>query len=1112
MVIKKNYAQYEIKVGKTVFSFLRSGDIYEVTHDGIMVNQLRVNQLDGAVGNLYLRLHLPSGIKVVPMLGIQSPSQFFIAGNAAKWCGSVEGGIDYEVELTVTEKGIWFWQVLVNGFGIEVDVIYGQDVGIATRTFLQTNEAYACQYLDHSMFINEIGGYTVCLRQNLEQDGKFPYLEQGGLSKMTGFSTDGFQFFGRSYKETDFPEVLLKEQLANEVLQYEFAYTGLQSEKVQLRGKTQFGFYGYYRDHHPEAVTGLQFAKEIAEAFHQLAKGSDFVAIPKVEKKVYIGEPLKTIAMTSEEIAYYFPKRMQEEYDNSTLLSFFTDTYEHVVLKAKELIVDRPHGHIIVSGDDLTMQEAAITSTAYMYGVFNSQLVVGNTTMNKLMSNVRNSLNVLKASGQRIYVEVDQHYHLLTMPSMFEMGFNYARWYYKTNEELWIITNFTTVDASEITLHVATKSGKEYRYLITNQITMNANEYEVPFHMEQQGKLLTFAPHELSPIASVYPELRYYLHVTEADFCVTDESSIVEQHRPSDTSLVVLDIKKTSAYTVTMQGAIFGNEFKLVEREQKKEIEQYRAFFQKTLNGFLLTQNGIVTDEIAKLNIIAWWYTHNMLVHYLAPHGLEQYGGAAWGTRDVCQGPVEYFMAMGKYDVVREILLTVFQYQFADEGNWPQWFMFDRYVQIRAVESHGDVIVWPLKALADYLRVTGDYNILTVQLPYTKRETLMFTPDTDSLLGHMQKGITYIRHHFLHNTHLSSYGNGDWDDTLQPQQADLKEYMVSSWTVALTYQVIQQLAQLLAVFAADMSADLQQLAKGIESDFHKYIVQAVIPGFLYMEEVERPENMLHPSDTKTGIQYRLLPMTRSMIAELLPPEQAERHYQLIKDHLQCPDGVRLMNRPASYAGGVSTHFKRAEQAAFFGREVALQYVHAHIRFIEAMAKLGKADEAWYGLKVVNPVGITDVVKNAARRQSNCYFSSSDGDFATRYEAQEKFNALRTGDVPVKGGWRIYSSGPGIYMHQLIANCLGIRVEDGDLIIDPVLPKRLLGLQFTFIYDCYPVTFHYLLTACEVTQVTVNNSTVAIVRIANRYRNSGVRIAKKLLLGLLNEQNNEIVIS
>ena len=36
------------------------------------------------------------------------------------------------------------------------------------------------------------------------------------------------------------------------------------------------------------------------------------------------------------------------------------------------------------------------------------------------------------------------------------------------------------------------------------------------------------------------------------------------------------------------------------------------------------------------MNQLTRWYTHNMLVHYLSPHGLEQYGGAAW-AHEMCR-------------------------------------------------------------------------------------------------------------------------------------------------------------------------------------------------------------------------------------------------------------------------------------------------------------------------------------------------------------------------------------------------------------------------------------------------------------------------------------------
>ncbi len=84
--------------------------------------------------------------------------------------------------------------------------------------------------------------------------------------------------------------------------------------------------------------------------------------------------------------------------------------------------MERAHGHILLSGMDLKVDQPLLSTTVYMYGIFNSQVVLGNTTMNKLMSNSRNSLNVMKRSGQRIYLLVDEEWRLLTMPSAFEMG------------------------------------------------------------------------------------------------------------------------------------------------------------------------------------------------------------------------------------------------------------------------------------------------------------------------------------------------------------------------------------------------------------------------------------------------------------------------------------------------------------------------------------------------------------------------------------------------------------------------------------------------------------------------------------------------------------------
>jgi CRISPR-associated protein Csx3 len=183
-------------------------------------------------------------------------------------------------------------------------------------------------------------------------------------------------------------------------------------------------------------------------------------------------------------------------------------------------------------------------------------------------------------------------------------------------------------------------------------------------------------------------------------------------------------------------------------------------------------------------------------------------------------------------------------------------------------------------------------------------------------------------------------------------------------------------------------------------------------------------------------------MTRSVLAELFTPEAALHHLGIVRRDLVYPDGARLMSHPSTYHGGCERLFKRADTAANVGREIGLQYVHAHLRYAEAMAKVGDADRLWTALQVVNPAGLGAVLANAAPRQSNVYFSSSDADFADRVEAERRWPELRTGAVAVRGGWRLYSSGPGLYLHLVRASFLGLREYFDDLVFDPVLPLAL----------------------------------------------------------------------
>ncbi len=255
-------------------------------------------------------------------------------------------------------------------------------------------------------------------------------------------------------------------------------------------------------------------------------------------------------------------------------------------------------------------------------------------------------------------------------------------------------------------------------------------------------------------------------------------------------------------------------------------------------------------------------------------------------------------------------------------------------------------------------------------------------------------------------------------------------------------------------------------------------------------------------------------MTRGIISGLFSLEQARRHVALIERHLTFPDGVRLMNRPMDYHGGTSRYFKRAESAANFGREVGLQYVHAHIRYIEAMARVGRPDEAFRGLLTVCPIMLDRDVPSALPRQSNAFFSSSDAAFMDRRQASRQFGRIRSGRVGVKGGWRVYSSGPGIYINQLISNVLGLRRSFDDVVLDPVLPRGADNLTFDFEYEGRPVRYLYHVAGDGFAprKVLVNGRRLPADRYAdNPYRPGGLLVSNRAFREALDRDENLVEI-
>jgi cellobiose phosphorylase len=175
--------------------------------------------------------------------------------------------------------------------------------------------------------------------------------------------------------------------------------------------------------------------------------------------------------------------------------------------------------------------------------------------------------------------------------------------------------------------------------------------------------------------------------------------------------------------------------------------------------------------------------------------------------------------------------------------------------------------------------------------------------------------------------------------------------------------------------------------------------------------------------------------------------------------------------------------------------------------------VGDVGAFFLALRQANPIGICLAVPAAALRQANCYYSSSDAGFADRYEARADYEKVKTGAVPLEGGWRLYSSGAGIALRLIHQSFLGLRREKSVLRIDPVIPAALDGLQAESELAGSAVTIIYRIGSAGYgpTAVALNGQKLSFTREVNPYRTGGVEVPMAEVLDRLTVGTNELLV-
>lgn len=1090
------------------FALTASGAIRRMDCGDITLNLFPGNELEAGPANIYLRRLGGGPPGAVPLLGPRSPASFAIHDRGMT-AGGTWQGIRFCLHLVLARAApAWFWHVRLENAGpdeLACDLIYAQDLGLAHYGAIRLNEYYTSHYIDHRPLEHPRLGWLVASRQNLSMGGAWPWTLIGSLGRGASFSTDGLQFYGRTCR-AGLPPQGLAAGLPGRKLQHEHSLAAVQDASLRLSpGETaQRGFFGWFEKSRPAATSDADAAFADRALALPEAGGSP-PAPPQAGRpaaaNLFSSAPLcDAMDLNEADISSLFGiGRRFEERQAGRLLSFFTGSNRHVALKAKELQVLRPHGHLLRTGSSLVPDEAGLASTVWMGGVFHSMVTQGHVSINRFLSTCHGYLGLFRSSGLRIFVEARGAWHLLDTPSAFEMSPDACRWLYKHAGGLIAVRSTGPAGRHELGLSAEVLSGAPVRFLLSWHVAMNGDDggSPLPVRFYREAGAVAVRPHPDGDVGRRFPD---------GFFSILPSPGTVFEQIGGDEILFADGASRQEPFVCMISAAapsigitINGS---LISAPPQDGLEA-AAFWRQVSTGLALAPPAAspLAADAARMAEILPWFAHNALIHYLAPRGLEQYSGGGWGTRDVSQGPVEMLLALGRFAQVRDILLRVFRQQNPD-GDWPQWFMFfDRERAIRPGDSHGDIVYWPVLALARYLTATADASFLDEEIPFFCAGGDA-AAHTATLWQHVERALAVMESRVIPGTSLAAFGGGDWNDSLQPVQPDMRERLCSTWTVTLSCQTLAALAGALrGAGQSRQAADLDHRAARILDDFRKHlIVGGTIAGFAYFRDAGPVEHLLHPRDRETGLSYSLLPMIHAVISGMLTPGEADRHLSLIRRHLLGPDGARIFDRPLAYRGGPQRLFQRAESSAFFGRENGLMYMHAHLRYAEALAHRGDAEGFFRALCLANPIGIAELAPPATLRQANCYYSSSDPACADRYEACAAYGRIMKGEVPLDGGWRVYSSGAGIFVRLVIQNFLGLRLEASQLVVDPVMPPALDGLRAELELEGWliEVTYAVKRPGCGPAAVQLNGVELPFTRRENPYRTGAACIAADTL--------------
>lgn len=451
------------------------------------------------------------------------------------------------------------------------------------------------------------------------------------------------------------------------------------------------------------------------------------------------------------------------------------------------------------------------------------------------------------------------------------------------------------------------------------------------------------------------------------------------------------------------------------ERVVEAALEELGQFWEGYLSKYQCATPDVNFNRILNLHNPRQCYITKNWSRYLSLYQLG-FGARGIGFRDSSQDVLGILAS-----VPEEGRALIHQMLHTQRQNGSAMHQFNPLTMVATIGEAGggedipayysDDHLWIILAVTAYVKETGDFAFLEMQVPFYEKDDDGAPLELGSVLDHMDRAIEFTREDVGRNG-LPLAGFADWNDTV-----NLRTGAESLFTANLYGVALRELIQL--------TSELKEVVKVAKyMAYYKAMQERVNrhgwDGEWYVRYFDADGSPIGSHVNKQG-QIFANGQSWPVLSGFASPERARKALNSVYTHLNTSQGIKLSwpgyDGYDPNKGGVTTYPPGAKENGGI-------FLHANPWVIIAETKMGNGDRAYEYFNQINPV-----IKNDEIDQYECepyvYAQNILGD------EHPQFGVARNSWLTGTASWA-YQAGT-----QYI---LGVRPAYDGLMIDPCIPR------------------------------------------------------------------------